>query len=398
MTTRKRTALAAVTAVGLLFVTPLLVFVLHAVAADKAKSAELVRRQQASRQSQPAQLVQRVQEAPSIQAAPQPLDPRILPEEIIPTGPRPASPGMVIIHPPRTIKDAPKQSDVPAVEKLPPAEDSAQLKLPSVSFLAPTAQPTTPRNDEEPSVESKALLKNCLRDLRSFKAAERIKAAEALGELGFKAKSARRALCAAMLDASPAARAAAADALKKVDAEIAELAVRICVNQSVEAVYKAGLLREEGEPLTPLILTLARQLSIGMRTGADGRYVESPPLSICITSLTAIAAADAMVCKFVVTMINYNGNASNQEAVRHAALVGIRDMKNAKTALLALLAAAQTDTEGNRLEAIHSLQNIYDENNDRAILKVLTSMRFDKNAAVRRAVNQALDKLEKKLN
>src|SRR5712664_3561571 len=59
-----------------------------------------------------------------------------------------------------------------------------------------------------------------IKDLSSKKAADRIKAAEALGEMGIEAKEASEALCGAMLDARTNVVTAVAAALEKVNPEL----------------------------------------------------------------------------------------------------------------------------------------------------------------------------------
>jgi hypothetical protein len=177
------------------------------------------------------------------------------------------------------------------------------------------------------------------------------------------------------------------------------MAVAIYVNHKIEVVEKAGQLKEEGEPLTPLVLRLASQLSAGVRI--QDRFPN--PLTTCVVTLASIARTDEAVNKFMIGAITFNNPryGSNypfdtSESVRHAAITHIRDMKNAKQALKQLLLVCQTDSETNRLEAIESLLSIYDENNDKAISKVLERMRFDKSESVRKAVEQAVDRLKKK--
>jgi hypothetical protein len=108
--------------------------------------------------------------------------------------------------------------------------------------------------------------------------------------------------------------------------------------------------------------------------------------------------AIAIHCAITFNNPRYESNypSDTSERVRHAAITHIRDMKNAKQALKQLLLVSRTDSETNRLEAIESLLSIYDENNDKAISKVLEGMRFDKSESVRKAVEQAVDKLKKK--
>ncbi|HJT78376.1 MAG TPA: hypothetical protein VJ739_14325 [Gemmataceae bacterium] len=246
-----------------------------------------------------------------------------------------------------------------------------------------------------------SLLKTYMSSLRSRNFSERLKAAEGIGELGPKAKPARRALCEAMLDPNQRVRTAAADALKRVDPEMAELAISIYVNFSVEAIGKAGQLKEDGEPLTPLVLEFAKQLATGTRGPRDVGRGAGPPLPTCLVTLANIARQDEEANRLMIGLITfqnarYHAFWGPYEPVHHAAIVAVRDMKNAKRALAPLLVAARTDSETNRLEAIRSLEAIYDENNDKAIRQVLESMRFDKSEAIRKAVEDFMQRLKEK--
>jgi hypothetical protein len=262
---------------------------------------------------------------------------------------------------------------------------------------------TRAANDEEVSPEARALLRSNLNSLLKGRSAERAKAADALGELGAKARSARRALCAAMLDPYPGVRTAAADALKKIDPQMCDLAVSIYVNQDLAVVRSAGELKEDAEPLTPLVVALAQGLE-------SGQLLLQPkpkdPLVTCVVTLSRIAPQDEAANQLLIRLVRFvnprydrfygPGARSASERVRRAAIVNVRDMRHAKQALAQLLWAVQTDSETNRLEAIKSLLTIRDPDNEGVIAKTLAALRFDKSVAVRKAVEQAIEEMKAK--
>jgi hypothetical protein len=109
-----------------------------------------------------------------------------------------------------------------------------------------------------------AILKTARNYLKSKKAEDRIKGVDMLGELESKAKTARRDLCEAMLDrASAKVRLAAADSLKKVDKDMAELAIEIGVEMDSSALTRVAALKENGEPLTPLVMEYTKLVAGG---------------------------------------------------------------------------------------------------------------------------------------
>src|SRR5262245_17771473 len=91
--------------------------------------------------------------------------------------------------------------------------------------------------DKPPSPEVMATIKLHTSTLKTSKApGDRRKAAEALGALGESGKAARRDLCHAMLDTNTAVRAAAADAMRKIDEPLYKLATDIVINSDLQAV------------------------------------------------------------------------------------------------------------------------------------------------------------------
>jgi hypothetical protein len=261
-----------------------------------------------------------------------------------------------------------------------------EVKPPLDANPTKDSQSTLPKVQNEPegpTAETKSILKLNLDNLASPRPADRAKAAAALGELGEKAMTARRPLCSAMLDVNEKVRVAAADALKKIDPEIQRLAVAIVINKDRTAIQTACQLKENGEPLTPLIMDLAKPL-LGVTKGQSD-------LGLCIQSLAEIAPDDTAVNKLVLTcLISPNAH------YRQVSLNVILKMKNKKQAVPQLLQIAKSDTEGLRIKAIQTLLELVDEDNQEKILKVIEGMRFDRSEAVRSAVDRAVEKLRPK--
>lgn len=218
------------------------------------------------------------------------------------------------------------------------------------------------------------------------KPSERVLGADAIGELGPKGRSARRDLCKAMLDVSPKVRTAAADALKKVDREMAEAAIAIAVNLDIGVVQAIASQGAAAEPLTPLVLSLANRRSEG--------------LAVCITTLSKIAPDDDAANKFVIQAISYGGpslpKSNAHELVRLAAVTAIRGMSHGKLAIQPLMWVAKGDSATNRLAAIATLEAVHDETAAKAVVKFLESMRYDARPEVRKAVEAAVERIKKK--
>jgi hypothetical protein len=254
------------------------------------------------------------------------------------------------------------------------------------------------REGEGQAALKMAALKQHLALLRSPSPAQRIQGAKAIGELGQEGESARRELCKAMLDTSEGVVKAAGDALMKVDPVMGDLALSIFINVNVDAVVKAGQLQGAGEPLTPLVLELARRLrSCRLGRGQIGRPTR-PPLPDCLITLSRIAPQDDAANRLVGELILFDfapyermwGRGSSA-SVRGAAIVAMRGMRDAKLALKPLLTILRTDNgENTQMEVLRSLEAIYDAKNGKAIRQALESLRFAKSEVVRKAVQDLM--------
>ena len=188
-----------------------------------------------------------------------------------------------------------------------------------------------------------------------------------------------------------AVRTAAADALKKIDEQLHELAVSILVNNNIGAVATAAKLENDGEPLVPAILHLAKLLSQQVTTRSYAANQEA--FSLTLTALVRIDKADKAVNKLVLDCISPK---NRNPYARLRAVTLVTDIKDGKKGLSDLLLLAKTDQQAIRLKAIEALVAIADETNNEKIAKTLEGMRYDLDPAIRKAAVETADKLNGK--
>ncbi|GEM_PF-4285811 len=249
--------------------------------------------------------------------------------------------------------------------------------LPDVSLVVP----------EDTSPELKATLKSNALALGSKRPTERLRAAQTLGELGEKGKPVRGLLCRTMLlDPVPDVRVAAADALKNIDSKIHYLAVALLKEKSsfglIGLLARIQKLEEDGEPLAPLV-------AYGVIVASRNR---NPPLiSAYLTALSHIARNDLAACKLVASALT-----NKDTTVRYTAVRELARMKHGKLAVPQIIALLKIDISANRIAAIATLTALSDESTEEVIAAAITAQRYHDDAAVRRAVEVALNKLENK--
>jgi hypothetical protein len=240
-----------------------------------------------------------------------------------------------------------------------------------------------------PDDETKKKIKAGIDDLKSPKAAIRETAAKNLGEFGGKANEARRPLCAAMNDSSGKVRVAAADALKKVDRELADHAIRLVVEQVVPTKSALDSLDDHGTALVPLFLALAK--------AKDPKAPDSRS-SQCIALLSQIAPQEPEFNDLVLSTLA----AAGYSETTVAALRVIPHPQKAVPILLNMIptnavsgSAIEFHEERRSLDVIRTLVAIADKIDDKTkaqIYKTLKANRFDKRQSVREAVEAATDK------
>jgi HEAT repeat protein len=250
--------------------------------------------------------------------------------------------------------------------------------LPDVSLQIP----------DETRPEVKAIIKDNVIALSSSKPSDRIKAAHVLGELGEQGKPVRRLLCRAMLDNFTGVRVAAADALKNIDPKIQYLAVSYVSEKSEsirgDLLRKIEALKEDGEPLTPLVEKSAKMSAQAPHVGL---------LAQEITTLGAIAKNDLSTAKLIISALN-----NTDRSVRHSSLQVLGGMKHGRLATSKIMKLIKTDYPDNRIAGIRALADLVDPSNEEIVTDAIAGQRYHEEESVRKAVEEALNKIQNKRN
>jgi HEAT repeat protein len=234
-----------------------------------------------------------------------------------------------------------------------------------------------------------------IKDLRGKKAAERIKAAEALGEMGIEAKDARGALCDAMLDGRPSVITAVAAALEKVDPSLHKAVLVLVVDNNADrqrrALESIATLREEGRPALSVVLTYAEHNAQQVTTGFLGSLFSTE----VIRTLMAIAPDDKRVFSILTSCLldgenlkRQYGNRTTLEAA--AALPRTPFRKESVKVLITLLKEAGDNRM--RTVAAYSLGQMGTDAKD--AVKYLETAKIDPDVQVREAAGTALMKIK----
>jgi hypothetical protein len=246
--------------------------------------------------------------------------------------------------------------------------------------------------DDDMPAELKVLLSKFREDIKSKTPATRATAFKTIAELGPKAKSERRAMCAAFNDIAPIVRNAAADCLKQVDEPMYKTALAIAINKDLDTVQKVRDGGKSNAPLVPILLKLANDnaQTASSPDGGDRINRARDMLTACVRSLVALDPEDAAVNQAVITML------SNPIArLRAAALDEVDDLKNKKLALRSVMAiiGGKRDAGAVRAKAVRLVPQLTDENTLAATKKTLEGFRFDDDRGVREAVEATLKAL-----
>jgi hypothetical protein len=259
------------------------------------------------------------------------------------------------------------------------------------SFLG-VANAFAQNKDDDIPAEVRAKIRLHTTTLKTSKSAkDRQRAALELGELGSAASPARRDLCNAMMDSSRNVATAAADSLRKIDEGMYKLATAILLNGDMDAVKRAEQLGPSAEPLTPLILNLARKKlndPIGGPGLGGARGLNSIHFDRCLAALFVIAANDPAVNRFEIAALSPQSPGTHSIALKY-----VRKCTDVKQAIKPLISIANGNDVRNQIEAISILAEIADVSNMADIRKALEKLRLTKDAKVRAAVERALEKL-----
>jgi hypothetical protein len=283
---------------------------------------------------------------------------------------------------------AQRGGDKPQKEKDPPKPQKKEDDLPDVAFQIP----------EETRGEVKAVIKDNAQRLFDKKAAERVKAAQVLGELGEQGKPVRILLCRAMLDADATVRVAAADALKSIDPKMQYLAVALITEDPAEEVsiskrqellqkrqellQKIKKLEDDGAPLSPLIAQLAIQ---------SAAAEDESGLKLLLSILGSIARNDLAACNLIASALD-----NKSPSVRLTALKELPRMKHGKLVVRKIAVLLNTDVAENRIAAIEALTALADDSTEEILAAAIAGQRYHKDEGVRQAVDIGLNKLQNK--
>jgi hypothetical protein len=221
----------------------------------------------------------------------------------------------------------------------------------------------------------------------------RRKAALELENLGKKAWTARRALCAAMLDSEPAVARAAQDVLREIDRALHLYATAILINRDMSAVRRAGELGGLAEPLTPLMVHIASDTSSSLILVKEA-----------VKTLAAIAPADKWAAQCMAQLLSRRDRVDVWETV----VIELRKMEYRVEAGIQVLEVAKEIRipEGIRREAIVTLLSVLDRLRlrpgevkkntkiQKQIQTELWELRLDPSPAVRQLVLDNKDRIK----
>jgi hypothetical protein len=218
---------------------------------------------------------------------------------------------------------------------------------------------------------------------------QRIKAIEQAGELGPKAKGLLRSIVNAMLTRERKVRDAAVVAMKKIDEHVGNLALKLLLN--FDDVDFDGLLKEGTEVIEPLlpILFYRYELLTGSAQPGDYNLARAQKLLDCMYTWTP---EDPDCNKIMLKALK-----SSHIKLQHTGVMAARTMKQGKQGLKDVLRIAKfCPNEGIRAEAVYTAAKLADGSTKASVLKALGEMRLDRSEIVRKAVDDALEKVNAK--
>jgi HEAT repeat protein len=183
-----------------------------------------------------------------------------------------------------------------------------------------------------------------VRELRSDRPANRIRAAEELSRMKEKARPAARAICEAATDTDESVRQAALEALEKVQPALYEPVLTLMVdggrNNQARAARIIEQMGEDGKPATPVLLA----------------HLRLHPAVADIKALRVVASDDPATAVLLLELMTYGGQRPSDEGwqIRNAATAALRDVAKSQPSqrreivksLVAAIRNAQTTAEG----------------------------------------------------
>jgi hypothetical protein len=229
-----------------------------------------------------------------------------------------------------------------------------------------------------------------VKKLRNKNPSERIKAAEALGDMGPDADRAREALCIAMTDARTAVRNAAASALAKIDPDLQKPALALLVDKELancqQALRALAALGERGKPARSIVLAFPDRI--------QDASVRNNQAVLIIQTLMAIAPEDKRVFRLLASYLRSED--ASTDHLLHIKLEAAKALPRTpfkKEAVRVLMQVFRSENDERLREA--SAQGLGEIGPDaKDAVKTLEAARFDPSARVREAVEAALKKIK----
>jgi HEAT repeat protein len=261
-----------------------------------------------------------------------------------------------------------------------------------------------------------------IKALRGKTTTDKVKAAEGLEKLGPEARDATRAICDAVLDPSRKVRNAALNALEKINPDLHEVVAPLALDENpsnrLDAVERIQKMGANGKPATSLVIASygnpARPTEIGSleeqfkQQAIDTLIAVGPEDKEVVDALIfwLLADQDSRMrdrCAEVLPQTHIPKRtvpallkAMSAGIVRLPAVEALGEIgADAKTSVKALANVMVTDPDAAvRLGAIRALERIDPGAKD--FLKALEKSKFDPDAAVRKASEEALKNAQEK--
>lgn len=250
-------------------------------------------------------------------------------------------------------------------------------------FVMP-ALPADPVVDEATQRRVESLMPG----LKSAKAAERIKAAYELAQLGPQAIKASRALCDSMLDGNADTALAASQALELVNPVLQPLVVTVLVDSSAAnrraAVERIGLLGERGSPAIAILV------QYHLRSGEPyGKGVGHG--TAAVQALAYVGVRDRQVTELFSQWLMQDTNPQVRQIIARS----LPYLTDGRKAIKGLVAVLRTDGfEDVRAAAAFAVGELGD--GEKPAEDALVLAKLDPSAQVRRAASAALIQLQQR--
>jgi hypothetical protein len=278
-------------------------------------------------------------------------------------------------------------------EKRPPARDpraEPQEKPPRV-----------PGSRPDPAEVGGEKIARLLRELKSDRSADRVRAAERLGKLGAEARPAARGLCEAALDEDDLVRVAALDAIHNVSPRLHQPVFTILVNRDSDhwsrAAKEIGALGPDGSAATPILVAHLDRLTGRAPSNIFPKEAvvlfSSDVLDADMTALANIAGDESIVWEEIVYLTTYR--AVSARAVKALGRIARLHPAKQTASIKALSDAAGLGSEESAvcLAAIDVLVSLGSDAKD--AVPTLKKLKLDPNEGIRKAAIAALERIDR---